>query len=65
MGRFIVEVVFAVEMEDVTQGGKRLHDLSNVASALGFEMRRGEVREDDGSDSSPDGLTAYGPTSRP
>ena len=48
MGRFIVEVVFVVELEDVTQGGKRLHELSHAASALGFEMRRGQVREDDG-----------------
>jgi hypothetical protein len=61
MGRFIVEVVFAVELEDVTQGGKRLHELSHAASALGFEMRRGQVREDDGPDTSPDGWTAYAP----
>jgi hypothetical protein len=61
MGRFIVEVVFAVELEDVTQGGKRLNELSNAASALGFEMRRGQVREVDAPDTSLDGWTAYAP----
>jgi hypothetical protein len=45
MGRFVAEVVFAFEMEDITAGGRRLHDLADVASRLGFAMRSCDVRE--------------------
>jgi hypothetical protein len=61
MGRFIAEIVFTVELEDNRERGRRLNQLSNAASVLGFTMRRGQVREDDGPEQSPDGWTAYAP----
>lgn len=61
MGRFIVDVAFAVELEDVTQGGRRLHELSTLASTLGFEMRSGQVREEQTSEPPQSDRTAYAP----
>jgi hypothetical protein len=43
--RYVAEVVFAFEMEDITAGGQRLRELADLASRLGFAMRNGEVRE--------------------
>jgi hypothetical protein len=61
MARFIAEVVFAVELEDIAQGGRRLHELAKAASQLGFEMQRGQVHEDDTPPPSSEGWTAYAP----
>jgi hypothetical protein len=53
--RFVAEVVFAVELEDLAEGGRRLRELANAASELGFTMQRGQVRADDAPEPSPDG----------
>ncbi len=61
MGRFIADVVFAVELEDVTEGGRRLHELSALAATLGFELQRGQVREEQPSEPPQSDWTAYAP----
>ena len=60
---FIARVEFRFEADGVDAAGRRLHDLSTAAAAVGFEVKRGRVEpappKSDGGDDY--GWTGYGP----
>lgn len=60
---FIAHVEFRMEAENVEDGGRRLRELARAASAVGFELKRGQVEPapaDEANDAG--GWTGYGPT---
>jgi hypothetical protein len=61
MARFAADLVLTFEMEDLTDGGRRLHELAAVVAQLGFGMRSAEVRVDASSEPAEDGWTSYAP----
>ena len=64
MPTFIAHVEFRMDAERLEDGGKRLRELAMAASAVGFELKRGQIDPgpaDEDKDSG--GWTSYGPMS--
>jgi hypothetical protein len=61
--KFIARVEFEFETAALTDGGRRLRELSAVAESAGFTMIRGEVHPAAEGHESPErpGWTGYGP----
>jgi hypothetical protein len=61
--KFIARIDFEFEADALTDGGRRLRELSAVAEPAGFRMIRGEVHSAAESHESPErpGWTEYGP----
>lgn len=60
---FIAHVEFRMEADSFEDGGRRLRELATAASAVGFELKRGQVEPapaDEADDAA--GWTGYGPT---
>ena len=61
MQRFRAEVVFTFEASGIEAGGRRLHELSNAAQAVGFELRSAEVHPDEHEGGDDAGWTPFAP----
>lgn len=59
--RFRAEVVFTFEMAALTDGGRRLHELSTVAESVGFSLEQARAEEAPPSAGGDVGWTAYAP----
>jgi hypothetical protein len=55
------EVVFTFDMAALTDGGRRLHELSSAADSVGFSLERARVDEAPTPEVRADGWTAYAP----
>ena len=59
---FIARVEFRMEADRLEDGGRRLRELAEAASAVGFELRRGQVEPASGDEADDaGGWTGYGP----
>jgi hypothetical protein len=60
--RYLAEVVFTFDAAALTEGGRRLRELSSAAESVGFSMERARADEAPPSSQDPDGWTSYAPS---
>ena len=62
MPTFIARVEFRMEADRLEDSGRRLRELAEAASAVGFELKRGQVEPVSGDEADEaGGSTGYGP----
>lgn len=61
MPRYRAEVVFTFDMAALTDGGRRLRELSSAAESVGFSLEQARADEAPASEPGRAGWTAYAP----
>jgi hypothetical protein len=61
MARFVAEVSFRFESQDISTAGAELRRLAEAASEAGFELKHGKVTGAPPHDEGESGWTSYAP----
>ena len=61
MPRFVADVSFGFESENINTGGADLRRLAEAAARAGFELQRGKVAQAPPDDNDESGWTSYAP----